>query len=126
MTPEALRRTIDASLEEETWTRKISVLGSTGSIGTQTLDFARARPDRFVVVALCAGSNYELLAQQVAEFKDTLTVVGISDGSKLSLLREALEALEAASRTGSMESLVERSPRSLALYLATMISSVSV
>ena len=88
----ALRKALDGALEDASWTRAVSVLGSTGSIGTQTLDFARARPDRFSVVALCAGSNYALLAEQVAEFKDQVKVVGISDASKLGLLKEALAA----------------------------------
>jgi hypothetical protein len=42
-----------------------SVLGSTGSIGTQTLDIIAEHPDKFRLVALAAGSNVELLAQQV-------------------------------------------------------------
>jgi hypothetical protein len=42
-----------------------SVLGSTGSIGTQTLDIIAEHPDKFSLVALSAGSNVELLAQQV-------------------------------------------------------------
>jgi len=42
-----------------------SVLGSTGSIGTQTLDIIAEFPDKFRLVALSAGSNVELLAQQV-------------------------------------------------------------
>ena len=88
----ALRKALDASLEDASWTRAVSVLGSTGSIGTQTLDFARARPDRFSVVALCAGSNWALLAEQVAEFKESVSVVGISDASKLGALKEALAA----------------------------------
>lgn len=42
-----------------------SILGSTGSIGTQTLDIIAEHPDKFSLVALAAGSNVELLAQQV-------------------------------------------------------------
>lgn len=42
-----------------------SVLGSTGSIGTQTLDIIEEFPDKFKLVALAAGSNVELLAEQV-------------------------------------------------------------
>jgi hypothetical protein len=42
-----------------------SVLGSTGSIGTQTLDIIAEFPDKFKLVALSAGSNVELLAKQV-------------------------------------------------------------
>ena len=49
--------------------RKIVVLGSTGSIGRQTLDIIRAFPDEFDVVGLAAGSNTELLRQQVEEFR---------------------------------------------------------
>ncbi|MDA0874136.1 MAG: 1-deoxy-D-xylulose-5-phosphate reductoisomerase [Bacteroidetes bacterium] len=45
------------------------VLGSTGSIGTQTLDVARAFPDRIRVVALAAGSNDALLEAQIREFR---------------------------------------------------------
>ena len=44
------------------------VLGSTGSIGQQTLDIVRAFPDRFKVVGLAAGRNVELLARQIDEF----------------------------------------------------------
>ena len=51
--------------------RRIVVLGSTGSIGRQTLDIVRAFPGEFEVVGLSAGSNTELLKQQVAEFRPT-------------------------------------------------------
>ena len=64
----SLRKCVDEAVQDADWHRPISVLGSTGSIGTQTLDFCRARPDRFSVIALCAGANYKLLATQVAEF----------------------------------------------------------
>ena len=46
----------------------VAVLGSTGSIGTQTLDVVRRNPDRYRVVALATGRNGELLAAQAAEF----------------------------------------------------------
>ena len=49
--------------------KRIVVLGSTGSIGCQTLDVVRAFPREFEVVGLAAGSNLELLRQQVAEFQ---------------------------------------------------------
>ena len=45
------------------------MLGSTGSIGRQTLEVVRAFPSRFTVVGLAAGSNTDLLAKQIAEFK---------------------------------------------------------
>jgi 1-deoxy-D-xylulose-5-phosphate reductoisomerase len=48
--------------------KKIVVLGSTGSIGCQTLDIVRAFPDRFEVVGLAAGNNQALLSDQIREF----------------------------------------------------------
>ncbi|MBM3941772.1 MAG: 1-deoxy-D-xylulose-5-phosphate reductoisomerase [SAR202 cluster bacterium] len=48
--------------------KNIVVLGSTGSIGRQTLDVVRAFPERFRVVGLAAGNNQQLLAQQTEEF----------------------------------------------------------
>ena len=48
--------------------KRLAVLGSTGSIGRQTLDIVRAMPERFRVVGLAAGKNIDLLAGQVGEF----------------------------------------------------------
>ncbi|GAB6931464.1 1-deoxy-D-xylulose-5-phosphate reductoisomerase [Paenibacillus sp. JCM 10914] len=48
--------------------KKISVLGSTGSIGTQTMDVARLHPEQIQIEGLAAGSNTDLLLQQVKEF----------------------------------------------------------
>jgi len=49
--------------------KRLAVLGSTGSIGQQTLDVVRALPHRFRVVGLAAGENIDLLAEQINEFK---------------------------------------------------------
>ena len=51
---------------------RVAVLGSTGSIGCQTLDVIRAHPGRFQVTGLTAWSNVDLLAKQVGEFKPRL------------------------------------------------------
>ena len=58
--------------------KKIAILGSTGSIGTQTLEVARANGD-IQVVGLSAGSNIELLEQQIREFKPQLVAVWDED-----------------------------------------------
>jgi 1-deoxy-D-xylulose-5-phosphate reductoisomerase len=50
----------------------VSILGSTGSIGAQTLDIARLHPKRFKVTALAAGSNVELLERQAREFRPAI------------------------------------------------------
>lgn len=49
--------------------KRIAIIGSTGSIGVQALDVVRHNPDKLKVVALAAGRNAKLLAEQVAEFK---------------------------------------------------------
>lgn len=54
----------------------IALLGSTGSIGTQTLDVIREHLDRFTVVALAAGSRSDALAEQVREFGPAMIVSG--------------------------------------------------
>ncbi len=51
---------------------RIALLGSTGSIGRQTLEVVRANPDEFVIIALAAGGNLALLRQQIAEFHPAL------------------------------------------------------
>ncbi len=52
--------------------KRIALLGSTGSIGQQTLDVVRCFPEQFQIVALAARSNVELLAQQAQEFRPSL------------------------------------------------------
>jgi 1-deoxy-D-xylulose-5-phosphate reductoisomerase len=49
--------------------KRLVILGSTGSIGRQTLEIVRALPDHFKVVGLAAGENFNLLQQQAVEFK---------------------------------------------------------
>jgi 1-deoxy-D-xylulose-5-phosphate reductoisomerase len=66
--------------------KQISLLGSTGSIGTQTLDVIRSNPDHFKLVALSAGSNIELVASQIREFHPLLvSVKGEEEARKLKL-----------------------------------------
>ena len=74
--------------------RRVVVLGSTGSIGTQALDVARHAPDRFAVAAIAAGgSDVALLARQAAEFD--VAVVGVGRREAARELSERLAALEA-------------------------------
>ena len=53
----------------------IVILGSTGSIGVQALDVARALPEKLQIVGLAAGSNWELLAQQIREWKPKIAAI---------------------------------------------------
>jgi len=68
----------------------LTLLGSTGSIGTSTLDVVRRWPERFGIYALVAGRNVQLLAQQIAEFKPEVAVV--ADDRALAELRALLKA----------------------------------
>ena len=72
--------------------KAISVLGSTGSIGTQTLEIVEAFPDRFVVVALTANRNLDLLIEQVLRHQPEM--VALADPQDVPVLRERLSSLE--------------------------------
>src|ERR1700736_181680 len=71
--------------------KHISILGSTGSIGRQCLSVVDSLPWKFEVIALAAGSNIELLAEQVAKHKPKVVSAGSEEGS-----RELGERLRAA------------------------------
>jgi len=71
-------------------TTDIAVLGSTGSIGTQTLDVARSDRDRYRVAAIGANSSIDMLAEQAREFHPD--VVALGDASLAGTLRPMLPA----------------------------------
>ena len=73
-------------------TKHIAILGSTGSIGTQTLDVARAHADKLTVEVLTAGRNAKLLIEQAREFVPNTVV--IADESKYSEVKTALADLD--------------------------------
>ncbi len=67
--------------------KKIAILGSTGSIGTQTIDVIRMHRDDFDITALAAGSNVQLLAEQIREFHPSLVSTATAeDAARLSKL----------------------------------------
>jgi 1-deoxy-D-xylulose-5-phosphate reductoisomerase len=68
----------------------LTLLGSTGSIGTSTLDVVRLWPERFGIFALVAGRNVSLLARQIAEFSPKVAVV--ADQKALAELRAILKS----------------------------------
>ena len=72
--------------------RSVTILGSTGSIGTQALDVIRRNPERFKVIGLSvAGTNQELLAGQIREFLPP--VVGIADETAAEEVRQSLGSI---------------------------------
>ena len=76
--------------------KAISVLGSTGSIGTQTLEIVEDFPDQFRVVALSAGRNLSLLVSQIQRHRPD--VVALADPALLAELKDRLMALPADTR----------------------------
>jgi len=72
--------------------KPITLLGSTGSIGTQTLDIVNQYPDRFRVVGMTAGGNIELFAQQILQFKPE--IVAIANPNKYLELKAAISSLD--------------------------------
>lgn len=83
--------------------RKIAILGSTGSIGTQTLEIVRQNPD-LQVAALAAGSNVALLEKQVREFQPALAVLWSEKAA--ADLKERLSDVQVKVAWG-MEGLIE-------------------
>jgi 1-deoxy-D-xylulose-5-phosphate reductoisomerase len=84
--------------------KAISVLGSTGSIGTQTLAIVEEFPDRFRVVALTAGRNLDLLIEQIR--RHAPEVVALAEADHLAELRRRLEALDPALRPERLPELL--------------------
>ena len=66
--------------------KKITIFGSTGSIGDSTLDIIMNHPDRYEVVGLCINNNYEKLLSQVSKFKPK--IVSINDSDSYEKFRE--------------------------------------
>ena len=71
--------------------RKLAILGSTGSIGTQTLEVVQMHPDRFEVYAICAHRSVDLLIEQARQFQPE--VVCIADETLLPTLKQSLSDL---------------------------------
>lgn len=83
---------VKVSVKSKKIVKAITLLGSTGSIGTQTLDIVAQYPDQFRVVGLAAGNNVELLAAQIRQFRPSIVAICAED--KLSILKDALADLD--------------------------------
>ena len=72
--------------------KKISLLGSTGSIGTNVLDVIERNPEKFQILGMSAGSNVDLFAKQIRKFKPR--VVALFDTKKIPTLKERIADLD--------------------------------
>ena len=86
----SLKKTLAETLKGSSFKKRLSILGSTGSIGTQTLEIVDACPDNFAVDALSAGANVELMAEQVLRYAPR--VASLSTPEAAAKLREVLVA----------------------------------
>ena len=104
--------------------RRLAVLGSTGSIGTQTLTVAAAHPERIQVVALAAGSRWRELAEQALRVQPE--VVALADASHVDSLRDALSGAGIEVRAGA-EAVEELAARSdLDVVMAAIVGAAGL
>ena len=104
--PSPMRSPKEGPPERET--RSVTVLGSTGSVGTQTIDLLLSQPERFRVRALVAGRNVKLLAEQAVALRAEWAVV--ADPDALPALRDALAGTRIGCAAGP-EAVVEAAER---------------
>jgi len=99
--------------------KRIAILGSTGSIGTQALNVIRRHPDLFCVEVLCAGSNADLLIEQAMEFDPN--AVAIADERQYEKVQKALSGtdIKVFAGNGSIIDLMEM--ESIDLVLAAIV-----
>src|SRR5213080_1393579 len=96
--------------------RRLTILGSTGSIGTQALDVVRRNPDRFRVVALGAATSHELLVGQVREFMPPLVAIADQEAAaRLKANMGSLREVEILSGPGAMETMARESEADMVL-----------
>lgn len=95
--------------------KKIAILGSTGSIGTQALDVVQSNPDHFSVEVLTAHSNADLLIEQAKKFKPNSVVIG--DESKYQIVKDALwnDDIKVYAGQEALEQIVESTEIELVL-----------
>ncbi|HAX45932.1 MAG TPA: 1-deoxy-D-xylulose-5-phosphate reductoisomerase [Nitrospina sp.] len=104
--------------------KMISLLGSTGSIGVNALDVVRRNPDRFAVAAMTAGSNVELFAQQVKEFKPSL--ISVFNSSKLEELKELLKGEDVEILTGEEGTVNVATHSDISLVVSAIVGSAGL
>jgi len=103
--------------------RRVTILGSTGSIGCNTIDLIQRASDRFEVTALTANTNAELLADQARQLGAELAVIG--DPSRYRALADALSGTRIECAAGA-EALVEAAGRQSDLVMAGIVGAAGL
>jgi 1-deoxy-D-xylulose-5-phosphate reductoisomerase len=104
--------------------RRVAVLGSTGSVGRQALDLVERLPERFEIVALAAGSNARLLADQVRRHRPRL--VAIADAGRRGDLEEAAREARCEVACGEEGILAVAGLRDADVVLAAIVGAAGL
>jgi 1-deoxy-D-xylulose-5-phosphate reductoisomerase len=99
-------------------TRKIAILGATGSIGKSTVDLVERSPERFEVVAVTAGTNVQALVDIARRTRAKLAV--IADEARFSELKQSLEGTECRPAAGG-QALIEAAAGEADLVIAAIV-----
>lgn len=103
--------------------KKIGILGSTGSIGTQALELIEENPERYSVTALSCRHNIKLLMEQIDRFKPRLAVV--EDADAASIVREYCKSRSTEVLCG-LEGLIEIARSEADIILTSLVGSVGL
>lgn len=104
--------------------KRIAILGSTGSIGTQTLEVIAQFPEQYSLFGVAAGNNIHLLAQQIKTFRPTIAVLAHREKEKE--LRELVGAAETEILTGEEGLLALASAPEVDMVVTAMVGSVGL
>lgn len=104
--------------------KRISILGSTGSIGEQTLDVIAGAPDQFDVVALAAGGSVDKMADQVRRFRPAVVSLGSADAAEA--LRTALSGEEIPRIEVGEEGLLAVATESADMVVSALVGAVGL
>ncbi|MGE4273600.1 MAG: 1-deoxy-D-xylulose-5-phosphate reductoisomerase [Desulfitobacterium sp.] len=102
--------------------KRLTILGSTGSIGTQTLDIVRLNPDKFEIYALAAGRNAEEVERQAREFKPR--VIGLMDHKAARELKQRVADLDVEvvqGMEGLLRSVTDEAPDTIVTAISGRI-----
>jgi 1-deoxy-D-xylulose-5-phosphate reductoisomerase len=108
---------------EQTAPRRITILGSTGSVGCSTLDLVARQPEAFAVESLVAGRNVDRLIEQARQFRPAVAVIG--DATKYAALRDALAGTGIAAAAGH-EAVCEAASRPAEWVMAAIVGATGL
>ncbi len=110
-------------MTSQTAPRRIAILGSTGSVGSQTIDLISRAPEKYHVVALTAKSNVKRLAEQALALKPELVVV--SEEAKYQELKEALAGTKIEVAAGA-DAVTEAAARDSDWIMAAIVGAAGL